>query len=95
MDNFGRDAHKIYYVKLVGEIVFEPGRPDRSGIGSVCLLLGEFSSPNPVYSVLEVCSSVALTVIYSIWSTGEIVNLFFAIFRSFFIFFFGQIMVDS
>ena len=56
--------------------VFVRDLPDRSGIGSVCLLLGEFSSPNPVYSVLEVCSSVALTVIYSIWSFGAVVNLF-------------------
>ena len=51
-------AHNLYYVKLVA--------PDRSGSSSDCLLLGEFSSPNPGYSVLEVCSSVALTVIYSI-----------------------------
>ena len=34
---------------------FEQGGQDRSGSGSVCLLLGEFSSPNPVYSILEVC----------------------------------------
>ena len=27
---------------------FEQCHPDRSGIGSVCLLLGEFSSPNPL-----------------------------------------------
>ena len=47
-------------------IMLNRGLPEPSGIGSDCLLLGEFSSPNPGYSVLEVCSSVALTVIYSI-----------------------------
>ena len=38
-------AHNQYYVKLVDS--------DRSGSSSDCLLLGEFSSPNPGYSVLS------------------------------------------
>ena len=46
-----------------------------SGIGSVCLLLGEFSSPNPVSSIFGVSlSSVALTVIYIIPSFTVVVN---------------------
>jgi len=57
---------------------------DPSGIGSVCLLLGEFSSPNPSYSIFGFALLVCLTVIYSIASVVHNVNLFFT--KTFFIF---------
>ena len=59
MDNFGGTAHKVYYVKLGGRSLFFRCGPEPSGIGSVCLLLGEFSSPNPEYSILDFALLVA------------------------------------
>ena len=48
-----------------------------SGIGSVCLLLGEFSSPNPEYSIFGVCPFLRCPYCsYSIAPLCSSVNLF-------------------